>query len=66
MQERNRGELAAVNQERPHAFVFSFPFLSFSSVVVRSSRIEVFGMAAVWRGYNELCIEGLSCHQDVA
>ena len=31
-----------------------FPFLSFPSVVVRSSKIEVFGMAAVGHGYNEL------------
>ena len=55
MQERNRGELAAVNlagRDRTHS-CSRFPFLSFSSVVVRSSKIEVFGMATVGRGYNE-------------
>ena len=31
-----------------------FPFFHFPSVVVRSSKIEVFGMAVVGRGYNEL------------
>ena len=41
--------------KRPHAFVFSFSFsFIFPSVVVRFSKIEVFGMATVGRGYNEL------------
>ena len=31
-----------------------FLFFHFPSVVVRSSKIEVFGMATVERGYNEL------------
>ena len=31
-----------------------FLFFHFLSVVVRSSKIEVFGMATVGRGYNEL------------
>ena len=52
MQERNRGELAAVNlagKDRTHSCSrFHFP-----SVVVRSSKIKVFGMATVWRGYTE-------------
>ena len=52
MQERNRGEWAAVNlagKDSTHSCSrFHFP-----SVVVRSSKIEVFGMATVWRGYNE-------------
>ena len=51
MQERNHGELKAVNQEktaRIRVLVFIFPLL------VRSSKIEVFGLAAVGRGYNEL------------
>ena len=55
MQERNRGELAAVNQERTSRVrVLVFLFFNFPSVVVRSSKIKVFGMAAVGRGYNEL------------
>ena len=54
MQERNRGELAAVNQERTARIrVLVFLFCNFPSVVVRSSKIEVFGMAAIGRGYNE-------------
>ena len=54
MQERNHGELAAVNQERTaHICVLVFLFFHFPSVVVRSSKIEVFGMAVVGRGYNE-------------
>ena len=55
VQERKRGELAAVNHERTaHIRVLVFLFFHFPSVVVRSSKIEVFGMAAVGRGYNEL------------
>ena len=55
MQERNHGELAAVNQERTaHIRVLVFFFFPFPSVVVRSSTIEVLGMAAVGRGDNEL------------
>ena len=53
--ELNHGELAAVNQEittRIHVLVFLF--FHFPSVVVRSLKIEVFRMAAVGRGYNEL------------
>ena len=54
MQERSRGELAAVNlagKDRTHS-CSRFPFLSFSlSVVVRSSKIR---LATVGRGYNEL------------
>ena len=54
MQERNRGELAAVNQERTARIrVLVFLFFHFPSVVVRSSKIEVLGMAAVGRGDNE-------------
>ena len=58
MQERNGGELAAVNlagsgKDRTHS-CSRFPFFHFPSVVVRSSKIEVFGMAGVGRGYNEL------------
>ena len=34
--------------------VLGFLFFHFPSVVVRSSKIEVFGMATVGRGYNEL------------
>ena len=34
--------------------VLVFLFFHFPSVVVRSSQIEVFGMATVGRGYNEL------------
>ena len=34
--------------------VLVFLFFHFPSVVVRSSKIEVFGMASVERGYNEL------------
>ena len=34
--------------------VLVFLFFHFPSVVVRSSKIEVFGMATVGRGYNEL------------
>ena len=34
--------------------VLAFLFFNFPSVVVRSSKIKVFGMAAVGRGYNEL------------
>ena len=55
MQERNRGELAAVNlagKDRTHS-CSRFLFFHFPSVVVRSSKIEVFGMATVGRGYNE-------------
>ena len=37
-----------------HIRVLVFLFLHFPSVVVRSSKIEVFGMATVGRGYNEL------------
>ena len=41
--------------KRQHAFVFSFSFFfHLPSVLVRSSKIEVFGMAVVGRGYNEL------------
>ena len=40
--------------KRPHAFAFSFLFSHFPCVVVRSLKIEVFGMAVVGRGYNEL------------
>ena len=55
MQERKRGELEAVNQERTARIcVLVFLFFNFPSVVVRSSKIEVFGMAAIGRGYNEL------------
>ena len=40
--------------KRPHAFVFSFSSsFHFPSVVVRSSKIEVFGMATIGRGYNK-------------
>ena len=56
MQERNSGELAAVNlagKDCTHS-CSRFPFLSFSLVVVHSSKIEVFGMATVGRRYNEL------------
>ena len=56
MQERNRGELAAVNlagKDSMHS-CSCFPFFHFPSVVARSSNIEVFGMAVVGRGYNEL------------
>ena len=34
--------------------VLVFLFFHFPSVVVRSSKMEVFGMATVGRGYNEL------------
>ena len=34
--------------------VFIFLFFHFPSVVVRSSKIEVFGMATAVHGYNEL------------
>ena len=55
MQERNRGELAAVSQERTARIrVLVFLFFDFPSVVVCSSKIEVFGIAAIGRGYNEL------------
>ena len=55
VQERNHGELAAVNQERTARIRFLvFLFFPFPSVVVRSSKIGVFGMAAVGRGNNEL------------
>ena len=56
MQERNRGELAAVNQDGKDSThsCSRFLFFHFPSVVVRSSKIEVFGMATVGRGYNEL------------
>ena len=50
MQEGNRGELAAVNQAGKDLI---FLFFHFPSAVVRSSKIEVFGMATVGRGYNE-------------
>ena len=55
MQERNHGELAAVNRERTARIrVFVFLFFHFPSVAVRSSKIEVwFEMAVVGRGYNE-------------
>ena len=49
-------ELAAVNlagKDRTHS-CFIFLFFHFPSVVVRSSKIEVFGMATALRGYNEL------------
>ena len=41
--------------KRPHACirVLVFLFFHFPSSVVRSSKIEVFGMATVGRGYNE-------------
>ena len=42
-----------------------FLFFHFPSVVVRSSKIEVFGMATVERGYNDRT-RASSCHQDVA
>ena len=52
---RDRGELAAVNQERTaRVRVLVFLLFNFPSVVVRSSKIKVFGMTAVGRGYNEL------------
>ena len=55
MQERNHGELAAVNRERRTRIrVLVFLFFHFPSVVVLSSNIEVLGMAAVGRGDNEL------------
>ena len=54
MQERNLGELAAVNQERTTRRVLVFLFFHFPSVVVRFSKIEVLGMAPVGRGDNEL------------
>ena len=55
MQERNHGELAAVNQERTARIrVLVFLFFPFPSVVVCSSMIEVLGMVAVGRGDNEL------------
>ena len=55
MQERNLGELAAVNQERTTRIrVLVFLFFNFPSVVVRSSKIEVLGMSPVGRGDNEL------------
>ena len=55
MQERNHRELAAVNQDKtPRIRVLVFHFFHFPSVVVRSSKIEVLGMAAVGRGNNEL------------
>ena len=55
VQERNRGELAGVNQERTaHIRVLIFLFFHVPSVVVRFSKIGVFRMAAVGRGYNEL------------
>ena len=55
MQERNHGELAAVNQERTARIrVLVFLFFHFPSVVVRSSTIEMLGMATVGRGDNEL------------
>ena len=41
-------------RKRLHAFVFSFSFPFDCSLVVLSSKAEVFGMAAVGRGYNEL------------
>ena len=47
-----------------HTFAFSFLFSHFPSVVVRSSKIEVFGIPVVGRGCNEL--EAPSCHQEVA
>ena len=51
MQERKK----AVNQERTARIrVLIFFFFHFPSVVVRSSKIKVFEMAAVGRGYNEL------------
>ena len=54
VQERNHGELAAVNQERTARIRdLVFLFFHFPSVVVRSWKIEVFGMAAAGRGYNE-------------
>ena len=54
MQERKHGKLAVVNQERTARIcVFVFLFFHFPSVVVRSSKIKVFGMAAVGRVYNE-------------
>ena len=41
-------------RKRSHALVYSFLFFHFPSVVVRSSKIKVFGMAVVGRGYHEL------------
>ena len=55
MQERNLGELAVINQERTTRIrVLVFFFFHFPSVVVRSSKIEVLGMAPVGLGDNEL------------
>ena len=56
MQERNRRELAAVNlaEKTARIRVLLFLYFHFSSVVVRSSKIEVFRMATVGRGYTEL------------
>ena len=57
MPERNLGGLAVVNQEKTACIrVLLFLFFCSPSVVamVRSSKIEVFRMAAVGRGYNEL------------
>ena len=39
---------------RTRVRVLVFVFFHFPSVAVRSSKIEVFGMATVGRGYNEL------------
>ena len=55
MQERNRGGQQSTWLEKTARIrVLVFLFFHFPSVVVRSSKIEVFGMATVERGYNEL------------